>query len=189
MKKYAYVLIMFLISSFVYGGNCTCTIYASDGSSMGGGKKCKNSTSECYQWCDNTYNPSGIFTPTISFNEDECEARCGNIYVKQHSEFKKGHKWTVCTKYKLIFQEDGNLVLYNPKDVAIWNSQTNGKNAKILAMQSDGNLVIYNLDNKPIWSTKTQGNKGSVLAIQDDGNVVIYNSEEKAIWDTKTNGK
>jgi len=116
-------------------------------------------------------------------------AKCGNIYVKNHTEYPKGHQWKVCTNYKFIFQKDGNLVVYNPKDKAVWSSNTHKNGAEFLAMQSDGNLVIYNKHSQPIWASNTHGNRGAVLAIQDDGNVVIYNANEKAIWSTGTHGK
>ncbi len=82
--------------------------------------------------------------------------------------------------YKLILQEDGNLVLYR-KGKALWSSGTNGKNARKLVMQSDGNLVLYG-NNGPIWASNTSGNRGAFLMLQNDGNLVIY----KAIWSTGT---
>lgn len=63
-------------------------------------------------------------------------------------------------EYKLIMQEDGNLVLYyRNKDGAVrplWATNTNIKNAAFphLIAQNDGNLVIYNLGN-PLWSSNT----------------------------------
>ena len=144
---------------------------------------------ECRKWCNDSLNPGGVFTPRISFSNGGCASSCGNIYVRKHTEYPTGHEWKVCTNYKLIFQTDGNLVVYNPSGKAVWDSKTNNKNGKILAMQSDGNLVIYTSSYKAIWSSKTHGHSGSTLAIQDDGNVVIYDSSDKPIWNTKTNGK
>ena len=82
--------------------------------------------------------------------------------------------------YKLILQEDGNLVLYR-KGKALWSSGTNGKDARKLVMQSDGNLVLYG-NNGPIWASNTSGNRGAFLMLQNDGNLVIY----KAVWSTGT---
>ncbi len=83
-------------------------------------------------------------------------------------------------RFKLVLQNDGNLVLYD-RGRALWSSGTNGKNARKLVMQSDGNLVLYG-PNGPVWATNTSGNRGAYLMLQDDGNLVIY----KAVWSTHT---
>ncbi|MDO5696475.1 MAG: hypothetical protein Q4G51_00735 [Dermatophilus congolensis] len=54
---------------------------------------------------------------------------------------------------RLVWQKDGNLVLYRGK-VVKWRSDTHNKNATRLALQSDGNLVIYN-GKKPLWNSET----------------------------------
>ncbi|EFJ30683.1 hypothetical protein SELMODRAFT_19179, partial [Selaginella moellendorffii] len=80
--------------------------------------------------------------------------------------------------YKLIMQNDCNLVLYYG-NIAKWSSRTNGKGllCKII-LQSDGNLVIYN-EVQSIWHTNTYcGVEGcivpSFLSIQNDCNIVLY---------------
>ena len=45
-------------------------------------------------------------------------------------------------KYRLVFQTDGNLVLYEGS-TARWASHTHGRGA-YATMQSDGNVVVYN---------------------------------------------
>lgn len=98
---------------------------------------------------------------------------------------------------RLIYQADGNLVLYvlragalptndpNASWVARWASNTYGQPAGICAMQGDGNLVLYAPDGRPIWSSNTWGHPGAILAVQDDENVVIYEGSN-AIWHTNT---
>lgn len=94
--------------------------------------------------------------------------------------------------YKLIFQEDGNLVEYKNNTQAVWDiNATNCIPTPYMAyrtrFQPDGNLVVYwALQSNPtqeiaIWDTNTQGHPNARLAVQDDGNVVIYNGT-KAIW-------
>lgn len=100
--------------------------------------------------------------------------------------FKRGYFWQSCRGYKFIFQTDGNLVVYNPGNRAIWQSGTLRK-ARKLIWQTDGNLVLYNRKNRPIWSSKTPG-RGARLVIQGDGNVVIYSSRNKPLWTTGTHG-
>lgn len=54
----------------------------------------------------------------------------------------------------LIYQSDGNLVLY------------------------------ANINNSVLWSSETQGNPNGSLCYQGDGNLVVYDSNRNAKWDT-----
>jgi roadblock/LC7 domain-containing protein len=56
---------------------------------------------------------------------------------------------------KTIFQNDGNLVIYNTSNQAVWASRTDGRGGKRLTVQDDGNLVIYNAQNQALWATNT----------------------------------
>jgi hypothetical protein len=88
-------------------------------------------------------------------------------------------------RYQLIYQWDGNLVLYDGAS-PLWASGTYGSPAGVCIMQEDGNLVIYIPDNQPIWASNTDGYPGSKLIVQDDGNVVIYTPEGAPLWATNT---
>jgi fucose 4-O-acetylase-like acetyltransferase len=98
-------------------------------------------------------------------------------------------------KFKLVLQNDGNLVLYkmidsiNPStqhfDQAIWNSTTNNKPITKATMQKDGNFVLYDGVYTPYWATGTSGNTDAYLILQDDGNIVIY-SGNKPVWSSNT---
>jgi hypothetical protein len=94
--------------------------------------------------------------------------------------------------YQLIFQTDGNLVLYKRypgvAQRALWASGTNGLASDSYIRQGDGNLVIYDPGSHAIWSSGTYGHPGSRLVRQDDGNLVIYQPNNVAIWATGTNG-
>lgn len=85
----------------------------------------------------------------------------------------------------LIFQNDGNVVLYNRHtNKALWATKTQGSNATRFVFQGDGNLVLYGLSG-PLWNSATMG-KGHTFSIQSDQNVVIYNSSAIAVWGTGT---
>lgn len=86
-------------------------------------------------------------------------------------------------QYEFILQTDGNLVLYNQENVALWNSKTNGAPVTICTMQSDGNLVLYEngTTNVP-YSSGTNGNPGSYLIVEDDGHVKIFDPNGTSIW-------
>jgi hypothetical protein len=96
---------------------------------------------------------------------------------------------------KLVFQQDGNLVLYRGGGTdwdALWDSGTNGKGASKLAFQQDGNLVIYTTragKDAPIWDTRTAGRNVSRLALQDDCNLVLYDGNNKPFWASDTAGQ
>ncbi len=90
-------------------------------------------------------------------------------------------------RFKLVFQTDGNVVLYSPTR-ATWDSGTVGKPGTMLKMQRDGNLVLYDSVNKSLWSTKTSGNTDARIKIQQDGNLVIYSALSSAIWSSSTSG-
>ncbi len=96
--------------------------------------------------------------------------------------------------YRLIFQGDGNLVLYKNGTQPEWATDTqicyeplSTTMPLYTRFQSDGNLVVYHSNvNNPlvehdVWDVNKQGNPNAVLRVQDDGNVVIYNGT-KAIW-------
>jgi hypothetical protein len=110
---------------------------------------------------------------------------CGTVAlssVKSGAVLKAG-TWVLSPsrQYKLIYQTDGNLVLYRASGEALW---ANGRftPSGLVKMQVDGNLVSYDAANKALWATSTHS-RGAYLAVQDDGNVVVYSADScKALW-------
>lgn len=90
--------------------------------------------------------------------------------------------------YRLVFQTDGNLVIYKGSK-ALWSSRTNDKPAARVSLQADGNLVIYDDKSKAIWASWTQGSGLSRLQMQSDGNLVIYKNNGGFSWASWTNNK
>jgi hypothetical protein len=114
----------------------------------------------------------------------------GNVIVRPsviNRTFGRGAEFVTSNRYKFIFQQDGNLVLYTPQGKAIWATGTNGTAANMLAVQTDGNVVLYN-NGRPVWATDTSGNLGAYLAIQTDGNIVVYTSSNTPVFNTSTVG-
>ena len=115
---------------------------------------------------------------------------CRNIDIRpqprRNITLPKGTLRVTCG-YKLRFQSDGNLVLADKSEKALWATGTEGRGER-LVMQADGNLVIYDSANKPLWATNTFGNPGAFFAIQGDGNLVIYKADGKALWASGTDG-
>lgn len=89
--------------------------------------------------------------------------------------------------YKLILQDDGNLVLY-ARDHAVWSTGTDGENVVRAEVQTDGNFVLYTPD-KPVWASQTKGKKDVKLVLQDDRNLVLYEKGSRAVWSSKTDTK
>lgn len=92
-------------------------------------------------------------------------------------------------QYRLIMQNDGNLVIYKAGGTPIWASNTAGTDAKRLVLQGDGNLVLYNSSGIPIWATNNLGTNRQHLIMQNDGNLVLYTNNGSAVWATGTNGR
>ena len=105
-------------------------------------------------------------------------------------------------KHYLVFQGDGNLVIYRKagtSSTAIWNTGTSGDSGAKAVFQKDGNLVVYNFLNNAVWDSvsdwKKRNEKGWTeyldftigidsespipysktvwLSMQNDGNLVI----------------
>ncbi|NVJ59386.1 MAG: metallophosphoesterase [Gammaproteobacteria bacterium] len=83
-------------------------------------------------------------------------------------------------EYRLVMQQDGNLVIYNQQGQAIWSSNTVGSGADRLVYQSDGNLVIY-AGNQAVWSSGTGGVNSTRLVIKNDGTLVMRNGDNE-VW-------
>ncbi len=137
-----------------------------------------------------TLNSNGIKTRTMLW-VDRTPNPCpnNNITIRPSSnlEFSRGKEWNTCSNYKFIFQNDGNLVLYNPSSRAIWATGTNHK-ADLFVVQADGNVVLYG-GGRAVWTTNTGGNPGAFLAIQSDGNLVVYGRNHNVLWSTGTGGR
>jgi tyrosinase len=88
-------------------------------------------------------------------------------------------------RFRLIYQTDGNLVLYGPTG-ALWASDTEGSRLGGCIMQGDGNLVIYGPGGLYIWDSATDGNPAARLVAQNDGNLVIYRADGQPVWVTNT---
>ena len=107
-----------------------------------------------------------------------------NIYSGQDLQPNKRY-WSDNGQYYLIFQRDGNLVLYNRSSKPIWEAKTTNRGTQAI-FQNDGNFVVYAPGNRPIFSSNTAGKRGNKLVVQNDGNLVLYN-RATPLWATNTN--
>jgi hypothetical protein len=95
-------------------------------------------------------------------------------------------QWLMSTnrRYRLVYQTDGNLVLYD--DVAgshVWSSGTPGMTPGLAILQTDGNFVLYNAEGAAYFATRTTAVTNAYLVVQTDGNLVIYRPDGQPVWD------
>jgi pimeloyl-ACP methyl ester carboxylesterase len=85
-------------------------------------------------------------------------------------------------RFHLDYQWDGNLVLYDEWENALWWSATWG-NPGIAWMRSDGGFIIYNSDGEPVWDSGTRtGIGGCYLRLENDGRLIIYLPDGSPVW-------
>jgi Cutinase len=88
--------------------------------------------------------------------------------------------------FVLIFQSDGNLVLFGHRYQPLWASNTAGQPGNHVVLQPDGNLVMYSAGGQPVWYNGMNGTAGTRVVVQADGNLVEYNAAGQAAWHTNT---
>jgi hypothetical protein len=94
---------------------------------------------------------------------------------------------SISGRFRLTYQDDGNLVLYRAGDgAALWDIRPQPGGPGECIMQGDGNLVAYNAAAAPVWASNTDGNPGARLILQDDGNLVIYRTDGTPLWASNT---
>lgn len=75
--------------------------------------------------------------------------------------------------HRLIFQTDGNLVLYTNSTVD-WASNTATTTGHI-ALQTDGNVVIYNSSGRALWaSASDRGNYPEYFLVVEGSTASVY---------------
>ncbi len=57
---------------------------------------------------------------------------------------------------RFIFQMDGNVVVYDSNDKALWSPNVNGRGGFRLVLQDDGDMVIYTRSGERIWASNTK---------------------------------
>lgn len=99
-------------------------------------------------------------------------------------------------KFDLVYQTDGNLVLYKRDKPAggeaTWSTRTHGNSAGSFTVTPGGDLVVTDADGKLLIALGDSGTDADhvdrYLALQDDGNLVLSTAKDKAVWDTMHDG-
>ena len=119
---------------------------------------------------------------------------CGNTCYRSISTnalLRNGHELkSLNGRYKLVMQNDGNLVIYCGGSKPIWASHTHGIRIRDgMVLQTDGNLVLYRSDGRAVWSSGTYNKEVDRFVLQDDGNFVGYGKYGQVFYATHTHGK
>lgn len=85
------------------------------------------------------------------------------------------------TGYVLVYQGDGNLVLYDAHWSPSWATMAFHAPGW-LCMQGDGNLVAYDNGGVARWASGTAGNPGAYLTIYDVGAIAIRRADGTPFW-------
>lgn len=116
-------------------------------------------------------------------------ASAGNTLTKGQTLQPGQSRLSTDGRFRLVYQFDGNLVLYRVANgSALWSSNTGGSSAGQTAMQGDGNLVVYDQGGVARWASYT-GTSATRLVVQNDGNLVIRDAADHPLWDSKTGGQ
>jgi len=70
------------------------------------------------------------------------------IYDQAHGVGTWGAPGSQNGGVRASLQSDGNFVVYNSSNVALWNSATYGTGVTLLDMEDDGRIILY----RPVWS-------------------------------------
>ncbi|OPB92594.1 hypothetical protein [Elizabethkingia occulta] len=87
--------------------------------------------------------------------------------------------------YSLVFENDGNLVVYDSSGAITWNSETEGEGSRTI-FQRDGNLVIYNTEDNAVFSTDTNNKGATGLSLQNNGSLIIYDGRGRTLWTSQS---
>lgn len=99
------------------------------------------------------------------------------FYFAYEKEYPPGSAiYSPNLSYKLIFQPDGNFVLWDMiNGGALWQTATINKGATKLKIQKDGNVVISNAKGEALWNTVTFGwNCRVFLAVDNKGFAILF---------------
>ena len=102
---------------------------------------------------------------TPAANADETYVGMNLISKNQPLWFGSNHDVSFGDQNKLIWQSDGNLVMYDIYERPVWQSGTADR-GHYFAFQKDSNLVVYSENFTPIFATHTYSPR-PLLVIQD----------------------
>lgn len=89
-------------------------------------------------------------------------------------------------RFSLVFQDDGNLVLYRKSDgSALWSSLTGKNLGGSAAIFREGELAVVDSAGQKLFSSGPIRQRGAKLVLQNDGNLLIY-AGGRAVWNSNS---
>ncbi|MEM7033058.1 MAG: hypothetical protein AAF629_26135 [Chloroflexota bacterium] len=99
--------------------------------------------------------------------------------------------YSLSGNHYLIFQTDGNLVVYTSTRQFVWGlnlTTANFSGAQSAQMQLDGNLAVYGPDNAYIWSALHQNpDRRALLDLTADGVLHLRSDRSGIMWSSDGN--
>lgn len=145
-----------------------------------------------YRLWDGTYNAEALLLPDWSYRPGflTYQYRISQLQTGAANRLSLGDKlyaddalYSMNGEFKLIYQSDGNLVIYRLSDNFVpWASNTEGTSTGEVVMQGDGNLVLYDAWSTPWWDTGTWGHDGAYAELGDDGVLRVRSHEGTILW-------
>ncbi|MEU7524339.1 S8 family serine peptidase [Saccharothrix sp. NPDC042600] len=127
-------------------------------------------------------NP-GAGTPNwLLYSSPTGSATGGDRILRGETLLPGQQKTSANGAYRLTLQTDGNLVLYNAQNQALWHTVTWGTDVTRAILQTDGNFVLYSTAGVARWHTHTWGTAGDRFIVQSDSNVVLYGHGNPYFW-------
>ncbi|MFF9147249.1 tyrosinase family protein [Streptomyces sp. NPDC014861] len=85
-------------------------------------------------------------------------------------------------RYRLVYETDGNLVLYQDGErTPRWSSGTQRRAPGMCVMQMDGDLTIDDADGQRVWSLGTDGH-GNRLRLTEEGALEVSGLSGEVAW-------
>lgn len=117
-------------------------------------------------------------------------SRC-DLPLPTGTDLQQGKKYWACDGgHYLIFQHDGNLVIYDSADRPQWaltRVVPNWREIGRVTFQDDANLGAYKSDGTYVWSARhVAGQAGSTLWLTETGDLVIR-APGATIWHSGRN--
>lgn len=93
--------------------------------------------------------------------------------------------WSPDRSCRLVFQPDGNLVLYRANGSVIWSGGSNGATSCFFG--TDGHFSASGFSGNPplkkhYFSSGTNDGRGKTLRVRNSGSVVICDAAGNVIW-------
>lgn len=85
-------------------------------------------------------------------------------------------------KYNLVFQHDGNLILYKYGSIPLWATNTMNRGVGV-RFEKRGFLVVHN-GSQSLWVSGSHDKGGQTLNLDNNGNLTIKTADGRVIWGT-----